>query len=237
MKSRLGFSMNVFTRPDIMIIDEALSVGDESFKLKCRSKLEELKNNDMTIILVSHSLNTVRQFCDRVIYLDKGEIKKDGEPDSVIQYYLSATKKNDDINYSSGIYGHECDNGQTSQVKVTVCPSNINLMDNLQINVNFNLNSETHNLNCSLPIYHEDGRHITTLSTLNISSFKKQREGHVSFTWTLRRSCLNPGNYVVVLCIHEGFSYLFRKHITTFSVNESKNGVWGIITLDSEYDE
>lgn len=237
MKSRLGFSMNVFTRPDIMIIDEALSVGDESFKLKCRSKLEELKNNNMTIILVSHSLNTVRQFCDRVIYIDKGEIKKDGEPDSVIQYYLSATKTNDDIKYSSGIYGHECDNGQTRQVQVTVHPSNINLTDDLQINISFNLNSETHNLNCSLPIYHEDGRHITTLSTLNVSSFKKQREGHVSFNWTLRRSCLNPGNYVVVLCIHEGFSYLFRKHVTSFSVNQSKDGVWGIVTLDSEYDE
>ena len=237
MKSRLGFSMNVFTRPDIMIIDEALSVGDESFKLKCRSKLEELKNNNMTIILVSHSLNTVRQFCDRVIYIDKGVIKKDGEPDSVIQYYLSTTKKNDDIKYSSGIYGHECDNGQTSQVKVTVNPSCINLMDDLQINISFYLKSKKHNLNCSLPIYHEDGRHITTLSTLNVSSFKKQREGHVSFTWTLKCSCLNPGNYLAVLCIHEGFSYLLRKQMASFSVNESKDGVWGIVTMDSEYDE
>ena len=72
MKSRLAFSVACMVRPDILILDEVLSVGDGAFRKKSASKMKEIINGGATTILVSHSLNQVRELCDKVLWLDKG---------------------------------------------------------------------------------------------------------------------------------------------------------------------
>lgn len=87
MKSRLGFSINMCLDPDIMIVDEALAVGDKGFAAKCINKMEELKGGGKTIIFISHSLGQVKSFCDTALWLDAGELKGYGHIDEISALY------------------------------------------------------------------------------------------------------------------------------------------------------
>lgn len=87
MKSRLGFAINLCLNPEIMIIDEALSVGDKGFAQKCLDKMIELKNQGKTIVFISHSLPQVRSFCDSAMWLEGGKMKEYGDIETVCNHY------------------------------------------------------------------------------------------------------------------------------------------------------
>jgi len=87
MFSRLAFSVAVHMDPDILLIDEALSAGDASFKTKAAAKMSELVTNSRTMFLVSHAMSSVRELCNDCIWLHKGKLMMRGEPNEVIQAY------------------------------------------------------------------------------------------------------------------------------------------------------
>jgi len=87
MSMRLAFSIAIFSEPQILIVDEALSVGDAHFGAKCTRALRERKEKNMSIIYVSHDLNSLKLLCDRVILLNHGEVAKEGSPEDVINSY------------------------------------------------------------------------------------------------------------------------------------------------------
>lgn len=88
MYMRLAFSVAINVQADILLIDEILAVGDQHFQEKCFAKLRELKKSGKTIVIVTHSMNQVKQFCDRAVWLYKGEVKMDGQVDDVLEEYL-----------------------------------------------------------------------------------------------------------------------------------------------------
>lgn len=88
MLVRLAFATAVNIKPEILIVDEALSVGDVRFQQKCYRKIREFKENG-TVLLVSHDTGAITSFCDRVIWMDKGKIYKEGTPDEIIEEYLA----------------------------------------------------------------------------------------------------------------------------------------------------
>ncbi len=89
MQIRLAFSAATVIRPDILIVDEALSVGDAYFQHKCISKIRDYRDSGTTLLFVSHDPGAVKALCSRAILLDEGSILKDGSPDSVLDYYNS----------------------------------------------------------------------------------------------------------------------------------------------------
>lgn len=89
---RLAFSVAINVDAEILLIDEILAVGDQHFQEKCFKKLMELKNSGKTIVIVSHSLESIKCFCDRAIWLNKGEIALDGEINKVIEKYLEVCR-------------------------------------------------------------------------------------------------------------------------------------------------
>ena len=94
MKARLGFSINVNIRPEILIVDEALSVGDEEFKNKCKTKVNEIVNKDeVTLLFVTHATATAKEFCSRGIVMQKGKKTFDGDIDEAITKYSKTVKK------------------------------------------------------------------------------------------------------------------------------------------------
>ena len=88
MKARLGFAISVNVNPDILIIDEALSVGDKRFRKKCTQRVQEIMSGeDITLLFVTHSLDAAKDFCKRGIVLEKGTKLFDGDIDEAIEYY------------------------------------------------------------------------------------------------------------------------------------------------------
>ena len=85
---RLAFAVAINMNPDILIIDEALAVGDVRFQRKCFRRIDQLKESGVSILFVTHSTDSVLQYCDRAIMLDQGELKMTGSPKSVVQAYL-----------------------------------------------------------------------------------------------------------------------------------------------------
>ncbi|MEJ8284395.1 ABC transporter ATP-binding protein [Curtobacterium citreum] len=87
MYVRLGFSVAVAVTPDVLVVDEVLAVGDATFQKRCRTKFKEMKEEGRTVILVSHSMSTVKDMCDEVAWLNEGELKMIGKTNDVVKAY------------------------------------------------------------------------------------------------------------------------------------------------------
>ena len=94
MYSKLAFSITAILETDIMLIDEVLSVGDQKFKKKSYNKMKSLiSNKDRTVVIVSHSIETLRELCDTVMWMHEGQIKQIGEPAPVLEEYVNFMEK------------------------------------------------------------------------------------------------------------------------------------------------
>ncbi|MEO6966877.1 MAG: ABC transporter ATP-binding protein [Rhodanobacteraceae bacterium] len=111
MQMRVGFSVVTAVRPEILIVDEALSVGDAYFAHKSMARIREFREQGTTLLIVSHDASAIQSLCDRAILLDRGHLLRDGSPDEVMDYYnaLIAAKANEDVQ----VIQHESGKAQT----------------------------------------------------------------------------------------------------------------------------
>ena len=93
MRSRLGFSVATSAKADILIADEVLSTGDKAFQKKCENRMQELLDGGTTLLLVSHSADTVRRMCRKAMWLDHGEVRMTGETEEVVSAYERSMDK------------------------------------------------------------------------------------------------------------------------------------------------
>lgn len=98
---RLAFAVSVCVAPDIIIIDEALAVGDMAFQFKCMKRLEKLTQSGVTLFFVSHDINAVKAFCQRAIYLAKGEQKGSGSANDMVEMYLLDMRKEQQLAFQA----------------------------------------------------------------------------------------------------------------------------------------
>ncbi|MBQ8790627.1 MAG: ABC transporter ATP-binding protein [Ruminiclostridium sp.] len=89
MKSRLGFSVATMVEPDVLIVDEVLSVGDVLFRKKCMNRMNEMLSRGTTLLFVSHNMATVKSMCDKAIWLNKGEVVMSGDMEEVCNEYTA----------------------------------------------------------------------------------------------------------------------------------------------------
>ncbi len=261
MKARLGFSVSVNLRPEIMLIDEILAVGDYAFQNKCFAKMQELKKLGVTIVLVSHAHTRVIQLCEHALWLHNGKTIKAGDSKKVVKHYLTflenqektKLEKNDKSwvtkqqvakqNKSpSRLYGPVYDNFDCIDnlcVSLMVDGQEVDVLkvhDELTIRYSFDLKIPVKDLNVSLNFCREeDGLLFNTTSTLNGYMIKHIHSGHVRCKLIIPDFNLNPGKYVLVMPIHEGHSYLYRNVVKEFLVAGTDRMTWGIIDFNYEY--
>lgn len=95
MSARLRFSIAASKKHDILIIDEALAVGDRQFRLKAEAKIRKMREDAGTVFLVSHNMKSIQETCNRVLWIEKGELLMDGEPKEVCDAFVAAMDKGD----------------------------------------------------------------------------------------------------------------------------------------------
>lgn len=93
MRARLGFSIATMVKPDILIVDEILAVGDYKFRKKCEKRMSEMLSGGTTLLFVSHSIDEVRRLCDHAVWLDKGVARMQGDVNEVCDAYMAEMKK------------------------------------------------------------------------------------------------------------------------------------------------
>jgi len=93
MRARLGFSIAVHIDPDVLMLDEVLGVGDAAFRAKTGTILERFRRDRKTIVIASHSMDLIRDVCDRAVWLEQGQIRLEGPPAAVTEAYLASTRK------------------------------------------------------------------------------------------------------------------------------------------------
>ena len=89
MVSRLGFAIAIDVHPDLMLVDEVLSVGDENFRRKCLAKIQELKQDGVSFLFVSHNIDQVKQLCEKTIWIENSDVRGYGNTQDVVQQYLN----------------------------------------------------------------------------------------------------------------------------------------------------
>lgn len=263
MYSRLGFSVAIHLKPDILLIDEILAVGDYAFQNKCFIKMHQLKKQGVSIVLVSHNHTQVMQLCDFAIWLDKGNVIAHGPSKDVVQKYLDfmdqlQIKKREKLNQlkqdnaektqekdiASKLYGAIYDEfDKINNLSFKILNENeeeINFfktLDTIWIEYSFDLKVQAEDLNVSINIYRKDGLLITTLSTLNGDLVRHIQHGRVHCKIKIDAIGLNPGEYVIVMPVHEGHGYLYRNIVKEiFVTKHSEMMHWGLCTFNYTYE-
>ncbi|MGU8453076.1 ATP-binding cassette domain-containing protein [Clostridium perfringens] len=134
MFARLAFAVAINVDPDILIVDEILSVGDVGFQVKCMEKFNEFKKKGKTILYVSHGLGTVKKFCDRAIWLQKGEVVDDGNSVIVVERYYNLNFNPANIEQ---LKDHKSDIINSIEVKSNT--KNVEYLEKLDLEVEYDL--------------------------------------------------------------------------------------------------
>ena len=233
MQLRLGFSIAVSTQPDILVVDEVLSVGDVSFGQKCLKLMRDFKSQGVTIILVSHNLQLIQEFCDRALFLEGGRVRYNGKPEVAVFHYLKDLSDKDGSITS--------DNKKTNKIisveKVEILDVNEkkeNLFktdDKIIIRINFKVKKEILNPVFGVAIYKDDNIHITGPNTKS-SRFvigKLKKSGYIDYI--IDSVPLLSGKYFVTAGIFDSslskaFDFLEKKaYFEILPIQENQNGL------------
>lgn len=223
MQVRLAFSVATAIRPDVLIIDEALSVGDAYFQHKSFERIRKFRQEGTTLLLVSHDKQAIQSICDRAILLNKGHIEMEGEPEAVMDYYnaLLADKQNQSIKQVEH-------NGKTQTVSGTgeVTIAEVHLLDEqgsvtefasvghrVSLQVNVEVKDDIPELVVGYMIKDRLGQPIFGTNTHHLkqtlTSLKKGEKRSFLFSFDAR---LGVGSYSVAVALHTSSTHLGKNY-------------------------
>ncbi len=253
MYSRLGFSIAVNLKPDILLVDEVLAVGDYNFQNKCRIHIEKLKREGVSIVLVSHSNTHISQICENSIWLNKGKVMSQGRTKDVLGKYIefldgsdSKRDKNDKSEQKNNIYGPIYKKSEKIEaIKIKVNKQEVDLNDpkcEIQLNSPLKLDFEIgaclenlFNTNVTVTIYREDGLHMFAASSLNQKKYSFEKGQTIKGELNINHFNLSPGRYKILMPVHEGSSYLFRNVVADLYIKGNMGLDKGVIAPQYDF--
>jgi lipopolysaccharide transport system ATP-binding protein len=234
MYVRLAFSVAAHLEPEILIMDEVLAVGDAAFQQKCLAKMQSIRQQGRTIFFVSHNMAAITRLCKRVVLLEAGKVKADGEPHSVVNQYLSSTTKTgavrewsdaddapgDSVVRLRGV--RVCD--EHDEVKATV-----DIRRPLKIEVTYDVLEAGHVLLPTLEFCNENG--VEVFSTHDIGPEWRRRErpvGRYTSSVTLPGNLLAEGSLVAHVSVMSHFPattlHARETSVVAFQIIDSQAG-------------
>jgi ABC-type polysaccharide/polyol phosphate transport system ATPase subunit len=257
MYVRLGFSVAININPDILLVDEVLAVGDETFQKKCLKKIFEFKKEGKTIIFVSHDLQTIEQLCDRVFLLHNGRLVKEGKPIEVISEYHRLLIGTSQLNVMEGGQwqgnGNNQLNGKNRWGSKEVEITDVLFLDKtekevefiktgepLLIRIYYKAQTKIENPVFGIAVYSDTGVHITGPNTRKQHVSINSIEGQGYVEYKMKRVPLLPGTYYFSTAIYDYSGLQAFDHWEQhwkFHVVESEKMAerYGLITIPSEW--
>ena len=232
MQVRLAFSIAIKAEGDILLLDEVLAVGDAAFQQKCTDYFEEIKNSDRTVVLVTHSMESVERFCNKAVLIEDGLVKVLGSPDEVAKQYTldnlnAETKEGKDNKSTTSTL-----NDEIKSLKVRLQSEKIISPEStLEFDVEYVLNEDIE-VDLGISILYQNTsivEHNTQELKLDYTVGKK----HIlKYSYSLEN--LNPGRYEITAAIFEKSEFKligFTPKPTTFVIDNMKNEPIGGILL------
>ncbi len=220
MKARLGFSVAVHLKPDILVVDEVLSVGDLAFANKCQLKMQQMRQRGMTLLLVSHATAMIRRICDRAIWLDRGKPRMAGNTEAVVDAYVEhmsdeKPKRKGPVHSRFEVQNHETSQVDRIDAWIAGEPGQgvVNPLGSFSIQFAFDLLKPVQNLMIGFVIYTGDGGRVCMQTTRGDDRLKGAICGRVSATFDCVNLPMPPGHYHVIMIVANGGANLFRDKV------------------------
>ncbi len=257
MYVRLGFSVAVHLDPDILLIDEVLSVGDEEFSQKCIARIQEMKLKGVTMLFVTHQLDLVRQLCDRALWLDHGRVCGLGDPIRVVDAYLqrvsgTETVENDDRAADTERDEDEDENelsGEDRWGSGEILVRRVSLRDargrdlvalggetHVEIELSVDVREPQSDCVFGLGIFHADGTCVYGTNT-EIEGWQSERvDAYGTVRFVMPSLSLVAGNYRIDVAAHtkNGRAFDYRRGVVRFVVGSRVKDV-GVYRPEHEW--
>ena len=257
MKMRLAFAINVFSEPDILLIDEVLSVGDFAFKQKCLHYIQSIKST-IAMVLVTHSLADVRNFCGRVLVFDDGKHLFFDNVDEGIKYYEQSQKSSLKLHEKENMKKHRfeeyhspksdvgdifIDEDKIKNIEVRWGatqlgePKLASWQDDLTLSVSFTCLIDVQNLYIGIPFYDKNSEQLFCLESRPEGCALPQGAGRKEISISIPKISLLGGRYQGVISIHEGGYYLARVRIPDLIINSTAHTKrHGTVVLENKWE-
>ena len=256
MYMRLAFSVAINVDADILLIDEILAVGDVAFQAKCFNRLREAKAFGTTIVIVSHTMSQIEQFCDRCIWLQSGEIYKEEIPRGVVPKYLEfmSQKLNNGTNdKTEKEKDEEAEKNEGEKRRQHIGDVEVNQVksydtvgrerqwfrndESIIIDIEYTTEKKIDDAVVGIAIYRDDQTYIYGTNTQidSLPALEMANNGHVRFI--IDKLLLNAGKYSFDIAFHrpDGFDYVFIKDACEIEIKSSKSEV-GIISIQHQWE-
>ncbi len=248
MYMRLGFSVAIHVRPDILIVDEILAVGDQSFQAKCIDRIMDMKRAGVTILFISHDLSTIGDLCSDVIWLEKGRLHLAGPAEQVLAQYRDHLfqRVGEQLNFENDLGTFR--RWGTRQIEIT----GVRLLsgdgeettifrtgDPLCIEMAYLAHEPIRDPEFGLALYRGDGLHITGPNTRAGGLALGVVEGPGVVRYAIDRLPLLPGRYRVTAAVHDSarpIAYDYHEEAYSFRIVEGGTAEReGLLALDAKW--
>ena len=244
MYMRLGFSVAIHIRPDILIVDEILAVGDQAFQAKCIDAILDLKRRGTTIIIVSHNMDMIRKLCSYVVWLENGVVRASGKTNEVAAQYTEASFAKEGLqlvktdferrgDYAMEITAVKLLNEMGEEAKI------YKTGESLTIEMEYYAHKPIPNPEFGLAIFRQDGVHVNGPNTRLAGIDMGVVDGCGVVSYKIDRLPLLPATYILTTAIHDSripHCYDYHKDAYAFKVvYGGTNEVDGLIEMTAEW--
>jgi lipopolysaccharide transport system ATP-binding protein len=216
---RLGFAITTALRPDILLIDEVLAVGDQAFQRKCIDRLEALQSQGVTLILVSHSMDQIRHICDRAIWIAQGRVQADDDVDLVAGEYVNALVASDPRWFATGslpLRRFGTMQVEITQVEILGADNSTSTCfttgDMFRVRIHYRTNERFERPTFGLAFYRRDGTHVNGPNSVRDGYEIPFVEGAGYVDYVIDQLPLNPGRYELTVAIYDHDSTVAIDH-------------------------
>ena len=203
MFARLAFAVSIHVEPDILIVDEALSVGDTRFQVKCIDKMRQLQQEGTTILFVTHATEQIKRFCTRAIWIKEGEIRDDGEAAYIVDEfdnYMKYGERSFDTEFNPGEFQLPKDSSVLAAIQsVEINKTYFHAFEPLEVRVVYDIFDENMvDLQVGVAIYSQDRKNYIFGPNTNLDKITvDQKQGRHEITYRIPRLPVLSGEYVI----------------------------------------